>query len=82
MIWSSFGDQQYAVGCAVSTTGSVGGPWEQLDEPLFAGDGGHGMIFRTFDGRLMLALHQPNSGQRERARFFQLQDGGDRLEIE
>ncbi len=82
MIWSSFGDQQYAVGCAVSTTGSIAGPWEQLDEPLFAADGGHGMIFRTFNDRLMLALHQPNSGNRERARFFQLKDVGDRLEIE
>lgn len=75
------GTQRYAVGMAVSATGQVAGPWQQLDLPLFAADGGHGMIFRTFAGQLMLALHQPNSGSRERARFFQLIDVGDRLEI-
>ncbi len=82
MIWSSFGDRQYAVGMAVSQSGKIAGPWQQIDAPLFAADGGHGMIFRTFDGRLMLALHQPNSGGKERAHFFQLKDTGDALVIE
>lgn len=81
MIWSSFGEQRYAVGLAVSTTGKVAGPWEQMEKPLFAADGGHGMIFETFDGQLMLTLHQPNSDRAERARFFELRDTGDSLEI-
>ena len=81
MIWSSFGAHHYAVGLASSTSGKIAGPWKQQAEPLFAANGGHGMIFRTFDGRLMLALHQPNSGNNERARFFELQDTGDSLAL-
>jgi beta-xylosidase len=81
MIWSSFGTQRYAVGLAISESGKVTGPWRQIDSPLFAADGGHGMIFKTFDGKLMLAIHQPNSGNKERARFFELLDTGDTLKI-
>ncbi|MCP5115749.1 MAG: family 43 glycosylhydrolase [bacterium] len=82
MIWSSFGDQNYAVGLAVSESGKVRGPWKQLPEPLFQKDGGHGMIFRTLDDKLMLVLHQPNSGRLERARFFELEDTGTSLRLE
>lgn len=74
MIWSSFGTRGYAVGQAVSTSGKVTGPWRQIAEPLFATDGGHGMIFRDLEDRLTLTLHQPNSGERERARFFRLEE--------
>ncbi len=81
MIWSSFGEEEYAVGLAVSQTGKVQGPWEQVREPLFRANGGHGMIFRTFDGRLTLVLHQPNSSPDERARFFRLRDTGGALEL-
>ncbi len=79
MIWSSFGIQRYAVGMAYSESGSIKGPWKQIEEPLFKKDGGHGMIFKTFDGKLMLSLHQPNRNSEERARFFELSDAGDRL---
>ena len=81
MIWSSFGDQGYAVGQAVSASGKIAGPWSQAPERLFTEDGGHAMIFRTFDGKLMLTLHQPNSGGKERARLFQVDDSGDLLRI-
>ena len=63
MIWSSSRERRYAAGLARSRTGKVAGPWEQVDEPLVAVNGGHGMIFRTFDGKLMMTLHQPNSGE-------------------
>jgi len=81
MIWSSFGTQGYAVGLAYSTSGKIAGPWKQIEKPLFAANGGHGMIFRTFDNRLMLVLHQPNSGSQERAHFFELRDTGDALAL-
>ncbi len=74
MLWSSFGREGYAVGLARSVSGSVRGPWEQEAEPLFAKDGGHAMIFRTFEGVLMLALHQPNRSPLERPRFFRLEE--------
>jgi hypothetical protein len=81
MIWSSFGSLRYAVGMAYSVSGKIAGPWQQIAEPRFAANGGHAMIYRSFDGHLMLVLHQPNSGQNERARLFELEDAGDRLTL-
>lgn len=66
---------------AVSTSGKLRGPWQQQIEPLYANDGGHAMIFKRFDGQLMLALHQPNKSGAERARLFELEDTGDTLKI-
>ena len=81
MIWSSFGTQGYTVGIARSKTDKVAGPWEQIQEPLLARNGGHGMIFESFDGRLIMPIHQPNSGP-IRMRLFELKDLGDTLQIE
>lgn len=81
MIWSSFGKGGYTVGVAVSTTGKLRGPWEQQTEPLYANDGGHGMMFKRFDGQLMMVLHSPNKNPNERARFFELEDTGETLKI-
>lgn len=81
MIWSSFIGRNYATGVAVSASGRLEGPWVQQRQPLFDKDGGHGMIFRKFDGTLMLLLHQPNQAPNERARLFELEDTGDSLHI-
>jgi arabinan endo-1,5-alpha-L-arabinosidase len=80
MIWSSFGEKRYTIGIARSTSGKVAGPWIQDPMPLFAKDGGHGMIFRDFEGNLRLPLHQPN-GVNERVHFFEIEDTGDSLKI-
>ncbi|MFI7498220.1 glycoside hydrolase family 43 protein [Streptomyces sp. NPDC049687] len=48
----------YVQTCAVATSGDVTGPWEQR-RPLVRDDSGHGMLFRAFDGRLMMVLHRP-----------------------
>jgi hypothetical protein len=48
---------------------------------LWLDDGGHPMLFETFDGRLMMAIHQPNR-EVERARFFEIEDLGDTLRIQ
>lgn len=80
MIWSGFGKGGYTVGVATSTSGKLRGPWVQQSKPLFAEDGGHGMLFNRFDGQLMLALHQPNKVM-ERARLFELEDTGQTLRI-
>jgi GH43 family beta-xylosidase len=79
MIWSSFGEGNYSVGIAESESGKIAGPWKQQERPLFSGDGGHAMIFRTFDGKLMLSLHKPNKDPDERAAFYELTDTGDSL---
>ena len=82
MIWSSFMNGEYAVGIAESTTGKVIGPWRQQAQPLFEKNGGHGMIFKTFDGRLCVVLHAPNSpGGAERAHIFEIEDLGDTLKL-
>lgn len=81
MLWSSGGAQGYTTGIAVSQTGKIKGPWTQVREPLFKADGGHAMIFKRFDGTLMLVLHQPNRGLLERARLFESEDTGDSIRI-
>ena len=81
MIWSSFKNGDYAIGIAESATGKVIGPWRQQKEPLFEKDGGHGMIFKTFEGELRLVLHSPNGGGLERAHLFEIEDCGDTLRL-
>ena len=80
MIWSSFHGEDYAVGIAESITGKVAGPWRQQPEPLYTANGGHGMLFHTFDGQLCMVLHAPNSGD-ERAHIFCVDDLGHTLRI-
>ena len=81
MIWSSFGDNGYAIAIAQSASGEITGPWIHQKNLLFAENGGHGMIFKTFDGHLMLVLHQPNSSPNERASFYELVDTGVSLQL-
>jgi len=79
MLWSSFGGgRRYMTGTACSASGEITGPWEVSPTTIYENDGGHGMLFNTFDGTLVLSLHQPNKKARERARFFEinLTDGG------
>lgn len=80
MLWSSYGPTKYAVGISRSLSGSVFGPWEHLPDPLWSDDGGHPMLFNTFDGRLVMVIHQPNR-KVERARFFEIEDLGDTLRL-
>jgi beta-xylosidase len=78
MLWSSFGASGYIETVARSKSGQLQGPWEQLP-PLFEKDGGHGMLFHSFDGRLILTLHQTN--RNAHAKLFEVGDAGDHLEI-
>lgn len=82
MIWSSFKEGSYAVGIAESTTNKLKGPWVQQKDLLFEQDGGHGMLFRTFDGRLMITFHGPNKpAGSERMQIFEVEDLGHTLRI-
>ena len=81
MIWSNFiKGHGYCVLLRKSTTGKLAGPWTK-DEILYGKNGGHGMLFRTFDGKLLLTLHQPNSGEAERMKLFELEDTGNTLRL-
>jgi hypothetical protein len=63
----------------VSDSGDVLGPWRQSEAPIYARDGGHGMIFRDFSGRLWMTLHQPNNTPNERPIWLEVTEQGDGL---
>jgi hypothetical protein len=75
LIWSTYGLKGYAVGQAVSKSGSVFGPWVQSDHLLFEDDGGHASLFTDLEGNLNIVLHQPNSPRgAERMRIFRVEE--------
>ena len=72
-LWSSFSAGGYTQGLAVSDDGRITSHFSQLD-PLFENNGGHGMLFRTKDGRTLLSLHTPNEHLKERPHFYPVPD--------
>jgi beta-xylosidase len=78
MLWSSYENYSYVQTVARSKSGDLAGPWEQL-APLVKGDSGHGMLFHTFDGRLMMVLHRPFKDAR--GKLYEMADQGDHLEV-
>jgi hypothetical protein len=80
MLWSTHTIANgYIQTVARSKSGKLAGPWEQL-EPIVREDSGHGMLFRTFEGQLMLAVQQP-FGRWARARLYEMEDAGDSLKV-
>lgn len=66
MIWSSFTESGYVQAVSYSDNGDIDGNWLH-DLPLLAEkNGGHGMIFRSFENKLYLVLHRPNENPLER----------------
>lgn len=74
MLWSSFSDNGYAQALAISDSGSIEGPWRHADDLLYSDDGGHGMLFRSFEGTLYLTLHTPNEKLKEHPIFIPLEE--------
>lgn len=81
MLWSSFGAGGYATAVARSTSGKITGPWVQSPTPLFGADGGHPMLFRSFEGERLMALHTPNKPSLERARLLRVDETADGLAL-
>jgi beta-xylosidase len=82
MLWSNFIEGGgYTTGYARSKSGDILGPWIQESDPLYALDGAHSMLFHTFEGQLMMALHCPNDHPRKRILLFEMAEEGDRLRI-
>ena len=69
MIWTSWVGRDYTMGVAYSKSGTILGPWVQEPRPLTPANYGHGMLFRSKEGRTLLALHSPNTHLLERPRF-------------
>lgn len=81
MQWSCMGKQGYCIGYAVSESGNLLGPWKQSEKPVYENDGGHGMIFTDYLGRLLLSIHTPNDTPHERAAFFELIETDEGIEL-
>ena len=81
MLWSNFTEDAYATGYAISTSGELTGPWVQTENPLYAHDGAHSMLFSTFDHRLMMCMHGPNVHSEKRILLFEMQEDGNKLQI-
>ncbi|MBK8652482.1 MAG: family 43 glycosylhydrolase [Haliscomenobacter sp.] len=80
MLWSSFGPTGYVTAIAISESGRLSGPWKHLPQLIYEDNGGHPMLFKTFDGKLAMAIHQPNAGP-IRARLFEMADTGEGLVV-
>lgn len=65
MLWSSFGDGGYCEALAHSDSDEIDGNWSVDGELLHTDDGGHGMIFRAFDGKTYFTYHTPNTSYHE-----------------
>lgn len=74
MLWSSHGKDGYAQAAAYSDNGDITGNWTPAAEPIFGRDGGHGMIFRDFEGVQRLVLHAPNENPYERPVFLPFEE--------
>jgi len=80
LIWTSGSYEGNAVGIAISESGKLAGPWKQQAEPIYKANGGHAMLFTTFEGKLMMALHSPYNGD-TRPHLFEMEDTGETLRI-
>lgn len=74
MIFSSWGENGYAVGVAKSESNDIHGPWKMQETPLFSENGGHGMFFKDFNGNLMVTLHYPNDRFKEHPCFWKVNE--------
>ena len=81
MIWSNFlTGTGYCVLQSTSASGSVRGPWTD-HRPVYTQNGGHGMLFRKFDGGHVLTIHAPNSGGNERMQIIPVKITGNGVDI-
>lgn len=78
MIWSNFDDNGYVEAVAYSENGSIKGKWKHCEKTVSAVNGGHGMIFNTFEGKTMFTMHHPNTPSgAERAQITEIREISD-----
>lgn len=84
MIWTSWVYNVYTQGVAYSESGTLDGPWVQEQNPITPPNFGHGMLFRTFEGKLLMSVHSHKDigGHYHRVpHLFEVDDSGDRIVI-
>jgi hypothetical protein len=84
MIWTSWVFDVYTQGVAYSESGSIDGPWVHEKEPITPPNFGHGMLFRTFEGRLLMSVHSHRNVNGRYVRiphFFEVDLSGNTLKV-
>lgn len=81
MTWSNYvKGHGYCVILTESATGRIRGPW--INQHIVYGEnGGHGMLFSTFEGKLKFALHYPERRGWEHLCLLDVEDTGDDLRL-
>ncbi len=85
MIWTSWHGDRYVQGVAYSSTGQLSGPWVHEALPITPDNYGHGMLFHSFEGQLLMSIHSHRNINLDAQHFerhpvlFVMDDSGDRL---
>ena len=74
------GQDGYCVVSSESASGRLEGPWGN-HHIIFDANGGHGMVFRAFEGPLKFVLHNPEIWGSERLATYDFADDGERIGI-
>ena len=80
-IWSSFNKNGYTALVSQSDNDDINGNWSVCKTPLSAVDGGHGMIFKAFDGKDYFIMHKPNTATLERPVIAELKENNGNIFI-
>ena len=84
MIWTSWVFSDYTMGVAYSDNGRVDGNWIQEPDPITPPNFGHGMIFKSLDGKYLLSAHSHaniNGHYLRRPCLWEIDLSGDKLKI-
>jgi beta-xylosidase len=84
MIWTSWIFKDYTQGVAYSESGTLDGPWVHEPEPITPPNYGHGMLFKTLEGKLLMSVHSHREVNGRYVRIpclFEVDDSGDRIVV-
>ena len=84
MIWTSWIYDVYTQGVAYSQSGTLDGPWVQEKEPITPANYGHGMLFKTLDGKMLMSIHSHKKVNDRTVRvphLFEVDVSGDKLVV-
>ena len=79
MLWSGWGDERYLQLVCYSESGTIAGPWVQEPKPFLGNNSGHGMLFRTFEGKLIYVVHHVEGNGPRKPQYWNVDDSGDKL---
>ena len=68
MLWSTVGGKKAYMLLSATSSGGLFGEWTQ-DTLIYDNDGGHGMVFDTFDGQRKILIHAPNGRNYDKGVF-------------